>query len=266
MTDTKKCYWRRLARSQVYYVGAGICGIYLVSQYPIIEYFGLQLEAKPVEHLLSDWSDLHEKAFSFAVTHWIISTWEDYCCGDLVNLDIHKQVPGAEVAVIVDEETKEEHFPVLGMYIWHHISTALVYFGIICSGGRLSVLGCFGLVYEVPPAILNIREFAVVFKEEYDCFERLANHMARLWAIIMWATLLCRGFPSVVYFYSLVFWRPQLAQLSRDTWISYHSLGVGFTMSNWNWYLMLRVWRSQDMSNIRLMIGEENKSKKIQSV
>ena len=35
------------------------------------------------------------------------------------------------------------------MYIYHHVITALVYFGIIWSGGRLSVLGCFGLIYEV---------------------------------------------------------------------------------------------------------------------
>ena len=35
------------------------------------------------------------------------------------------------------------------MYIYHHISTALVYISIIWSGGRLSVLGCFGLLYEV---------------------------------------------------------------------------------------------------------------------
>ena len=32
----------------------------------------------------------------------------------------------------------------------------------------------------------------------------------------LWATLFCRGFPSVVYFYSLVFWRPQLAQVMKQ--------------------------------------------------
>ena len=38
----------------------------------------LQQEAKPVEHLLNDWSNLHVVAFSFAFTHWIASIREDY--------------------------------------------------------------------------------------------------------------------------------------------------------------------------------------------
>ena len=39
----KKCYWRRLVRSQVYYMGATVFGIYLVSQYPLVEYFWLEM-------------------------------------------------------------------------------------------------------------------------------------------------------------------------------------------------------------------------------
>ena len=37
----------------------------------------------------------------------------------------------------------------LGLYLGHHTVTALTYLGIIVYNGRLSALGCFGLIYEV---------------------------------------------------------------------------------------------------------------------
>ena len=36
------------------------------------------------------------------------------------------------------------------------------------------------------------------------------------WMLRLSATFVFRGFPSVVYFYSLVFWRPQLAQVIKQ--------------------------------------------------
>ena len=105
-TDTKKCYWRRLVRSQVYYVGAGICGIYLVSQYPIIEYFGLQLVCWSVAFSLS--CLLHKYALATgskacrASLKWLErSPWESIliCCYSLDNQHLGRLLVRESLAI-----------------------------------------------------------------------------------------------------------------------------------------------------------------------
>jgi hypothetical protein len=128
MPKTKKDYFCRLCRSEIYYTLASVAGTVLLAK------------VRSVNDLLFLWSHEHQLYFSIGAASWTLSCWEDYkgrqYLSDAAQLD-NVQEWGREW----NEEAWKDAMKLA--FACHHILTLFAY-GFILYSGTLSSLGAIG--------------------------------------------------------------------------------------------------------------------------
>ncbi len=117
LPDTYRTYWRRLVRSQVYYIYAGVVGVILIT-----------VEYRSVDELLFKYHRFIEVNLCVALSHWILAVVEDAGSISLLSADIRHPLFVLAIALI---------------YMVHHAVTIFA-FVFILSTHKLSSLGVFG--------------------------------------------------------------------------------------------------------------------------
>ena len=116
-----------------------------------------------------------------------------------------------------------------------------------------------GLAFEAPVAVLNVREFLVVFDlEAGGAFARIARSaraeqaFAALWDVVLALTVVCRFGPTAIYVWALLWWRDEVAAAAPEgsTFFLYHAFGLAFSAVNVAWWGLLHLWRRQDITRI----------------
>ncbi|CAJ1328636.1 unnamed protein product [Effrenium voratum] len=200
-------YRRRLCRSQIY------CGLAVAGGLRLL--LGCRWSAAD---LLYSFSAEHQVLFSMAVAHWLVSVWEDsmnwtFLRGGLSARDTQN---GADPSRFLWQA-----------YLVHHL-VAAVAFGAalrlqVCTG-----LAAFGLVFEMPVLYMNLREFIVYADTPVEWFRDL-RRVELFWGTLLLWFRLARGVPTLVYFYSLIFWYEDIGKLStKEAWM-YHGMAIFFT-------------------------------------
>lgn len=251
-------------RSQVYYIGATLMGIYLLcSKYKFFAYFTLQRTQKPVHGLLFGWDPLFDTAFAAAAGHWAITIFEDYQSQQFlaVNLDKAESLDGRKVFNF------NVNRAMFYAYLVHHVMTFAAYTWSLQTH-EFSALCCMGLAFEAPVVFLNIREFIIVFDSDTDAIRQLPRAvLPRTWSCVFFATFCCRYNSVLIYVWSIFFWRAEVGELPARSWIMYHTLGLFFSVLNLYWTGLLSLWVSQDSKKLgraqQARIGAEVIPKKI---
>jgi hypothetical protein len=276
LSQVKKDYFCRLCRGQVYYVWATCCGTFLMAQ------------VRSVEDLLYLYTDDHQFIYCIAAgeisyvlpraadcmkiniaASWALAFWEDW-----------KGRRYLSVRIDQDDRFRVAFDPnnaMLIAYAIHHTLTLFAY-GFIISTGQLSSLGalgelaCFlrlgahthllcnwwyaGLLFEGPVIFANMREFVIIFDEDFDLLAQLEeNRIKSNWCNTFCMLLLCRLPSGLLYLWALVFWRPQVGTLPYMSWVVYHALGLSFGCINMYWFGLLCFWCNQDMHRLDVRAG-----------
>ena len=211
---TKQTNLKRLLRSQIYCLFAGFVGIYLL----IVHYQSWPLD------LLFKWTTKHDIVFQIAAAHWVCSLVEDILTGeDIVK---HRRFEEKEFNTIFA-------FYFYGL-VAHHVITFTAYMWCVQTK-LLSGLCVFGLLFEVPVLVLNVRDLLAYFEVEFiliwkDYMDKTAYNKLLCFQYTLWHT--CRTLPCLLYPLSLVIWRKQLATVPLASRIAYHVLGCLFGYVN----------------------------------
>jgi len=251
LNGTKRAYWRRLVRSQFYYAFAAIAGWFLLlTKYDLIAYFTLDRDARPVEGMLETWNASFEIPFAVAVAHWCLSFVEDYACRDLLSADIQnaKMPNGSKVKLEFDADKA-----LFSAYCVHHIVTAGAYLWCL-ETHSLSALCVLGLVFEMPVIFMNLREFVVTFDKDMGGIIKNkidTKFLPTTWNFILFTVLGCRYNATLIYIWSLIFWRDEVAELGPSSWFAYHILAIFFSVLNMYLTGLLFVWANQDMRKVK---------------
>ena len=251
LNSTKRVYWRRLVRSQFYYTFAAISGwILLFARYDLISYFTLNRDARPVEGMLEIWHSSFDIPFAVAVAHWCVSFVEDFACRDLLSADIKnaKMPNGSQVKLEFDADKA-----LFVAYCIHHVATAGAYLWSL-ETHSLSALCVLGLVFETPVIFLNVREFVVIFDKDMGGIIKNkieTKFLPTTWNIILFTVLGCRFNATVIYVWSLLFWRDEVAELGASSWFVYHILAIFFSVLNMYLTGLLFIWANQDMRKVK---------------
>jgi hypothetical protein len=146
---------RRLIRSQVYCVSATILGTYLLAT---------QYYSWPVS-LLSYWGISNDLIFQMAVGHWLFSIVEDEMCGQAVI---------AQFTFLPGENRDNYYCAYMTGLIMHHCLTIFAYLWSL-NTHYLAGLCVFGLMFEAPVILVNIRDLFAVYKVELNYIVILLN-------------------------------------------------------------------------------------------
>lgn len=210
--------FRRLLRSQIYCIVATTFGLYLL----VTEYYSWP------SSLLTHWSPFCVPAFEMALAHWLFSFYEDYKSNDEVIAHM-TMMPG---------ENRERVFKnYYGGLIYHHFFTALAYTWSLWTH-NLAGLCVFGLLFEAPVIIINVRELIAAFDKEIQFpFQKCSRFAFKLYGNILFGLFhLCRTLFCFLYPLSLVIWRRQLYALPWGSHLMYHLLGLLFCGVNFILY------------------------------
>lgn len=202
--------FKRLLRSQIYCMVATSIGAYLL----ITEYHSWP------SSLLTHWTPLCVPAFEMALGHWMFSLYEDYMSNDEVSAHI-TPMPG---------ETKLRLFTnYYAGLAYHHLFTILAYAWSLWTH-NLAGLCVFGLLFEAPVVVLNVREIIVAFDKEVQFpFHKCSKWMFQLYGNLLFGLFhLCRTLFCALYPLSLVIWRNQLFSLPWGSHLMYHLFGLLF--------------------------------------
>ena len=112
-------------------------------------------------------------------------------------------------------------------------------------------------MFEAPVIFVNMREFAVLYADDFDLAPILSPVRSNFWRFIWFWTFvlyfLCRLPPGLLYLWAVCFWRQQLALLPSSSYAVFHVLGIGFGFINWGWLLLLFSWCVDDMTHLKNM-------------
>jgi len=229
-------YRRRLARSQFYCTLAAVGGIWLLSR----------CRWHP-QDLLFDFSVEHEVLFTMAVGHWLVAIWEDLQSASFLKSGLTAQ----DLQGVADPNEV-----LLRSYLVHHILAAGGYAAVLllraCTG-----LAAFGLVFEIPVLLMNHREFAICAEEPPSWFKDI-RQVDLFWTVLNVVFAIARGGPSIVYFYSLVYWMDDLHTLSREAQLVYHGMALFFTTLNYSLYsVFFTAWCRRDRQQVAAFLNRE---------
>ena len=205
---------RRLLRSQLYCITAVSCGFYLITNY----YHSWPLD------LLFKWNNLIEYIFCMAIGHWMVSIIEDETAGPEVI---------SHLILRPNEDINIEYTSMMTGLLYHHVFTLFAYIWCLYTH-TLSGLCVFGLLFEAPVLLINIREIYACFDYELQLpYKPISSSIYRIYcfSIIisfhLFRTLLCLLWP-----FSILKWRLQLATLPIYSQVVYHILGLLFGCVN----------------------------------
>ena len=211
---TKMYNMRRLFRSQIYCVFATVSGLYLL----FTEYINWPMG------LLHHWSSLNVPLFELALTNWLFACVEDISCEEEVSAHI-SLLPG-------------ESRPSLGNsfctgLLSHHGITIFAYAWSL-NTHYLGGLCVFGLCFEAPVLIMNIRDIMAAFEKEMEYpFRSVTVRVLKTYSYtIQFLFHTCRTIFSLLWPLSLIIWRKELATVPLMSRIVYHCLGALFCYVN----------------------------------
>lgn len=261
-----KTYWRRMVRSEIYYMYAGFSGIVIIlSTY------------SSVEELLTKYNPLIAVHMCLATAHWLLTAVEDVNCWTYLAVDIRDVMFVRSLAVV---------------YFIHHTVTIFAYAYVLVSED-LSSLGIFGLIFEVPVAMQTWREFVVSFASYYETPSKDKNEIEAVgsdptmtienersgvenprrrlstavegstlpsrsdwfrgdtrrayWFVLFAAILLCRVTPCLLFAYSVVMWRDTINILPLSSRIVYYILGTIFSVANPAYGALMALYCRKDL-------------------
>ena len=117
-----------------------------------------------------------------------------------------------------------------------------------------SPLCVLGLVFETPVIFLNIREFVVIFDKDMGGIIKNkieTKFLPTTWNIILFTVLGCRYNATLIYVWSLLFWRDEVAELGASSWFVYHALAIFFSVLNMYMNGLLFIRANQDMRKVK---------------
>lgn len=245
---------KRLLRSQVYCLLATSSGLYVF----FTEYHSFPLD------LLHHWGPYHCYLFEAACGHWVFSLIEDYLVGEEVIAHI----------IPLPDEREELYGWMLNGLLAHHVVTVFAYAWCLATH-KLSGLCVFGLMFEAPILLLNLRDLWACFEKEflYPLRGRDRRQVSMLTGSMYFLWHLFRSLPCCLYPVSVLIWRPQLNTLSVACRGVYHFLGLLFCYVNIELILgiiprtVLDDWmraglftKEGHLHNVRVMAGEIDES------
>ena len=204
---------RRLLRSEVYCLFATTAGIYV---------FYNEYEKFPMD-LLHHWGPYHCYIFEVACAHWIFSIGEDFLVGEEI---INHIIP------LPDERPDLYGWMLNGLMV-HHVITIFAYSWCLATH-KLSGLCIFGLMFEAPILLLNVRDLWACFEKEFlHPFKSMTQREVSIFIgvqYLLWHIF--RTLPCLLYPLSLLIWRPQLNTVPLYSRLVYHILGLLFCFVN----------------------------------
>mmetsp|Transcript_97694 Transcript_97694/g.203876 ORF Transcript_97694/g.203876 Transcript_97694/m.203876 type:complete len:997 (+) Transcript_97694:85-3075(+) len=232
-------YLHRLCRSQVYCGISTVASVYLLSQcgWNAID-------------LLHKFSRDHQIFFTMAVAHWMLSIWEDMNCINFLNAGMDQDAIRVDANLFLAQA-----------YLVHHVVAGCGFLAITLSQGCTGI-GAFGLLYEFPVLIMNHREFSVL-QNPRPRWMMNKGSLLEYWQRYKWMFIIGRGVPSIVYIYSLLWWRDDLFSVSFGEGLLYHFMAIFFTLLNYQLINVLNGWYSSDIRRVERQDIEQHQSKAI---
>lgn len=175
----------------------------------------LVLEYHSPEMLFEHFTWRHQVAFTSSVGHWVVAFAEE--SGDCTLLG--------------------------RLYLLHHAIAATLF--AFCLGtGHLSMVGVCGLLFELPVALLNIRQ-GLYIRQLLSAVS--ISYLRGLWASTLIAAIVARGGPLVLYCVSRNVW-PLLWTSMPEAEIRCWEVGVNvFAAFSCGWFAQLLVYRFEDL-------------------
>jgi hypothetical protein len=285
LSKVKKDYFCRLTRGQVYYVWATCCGAYLMAQVRSVhDLLYLYTDDHQVIYCiaaanwtLAFWEDWKGRQYlsvrvdeddrfqskklrfdpnsAMLIGYAVHHTLTLFAYGFIIYTG-KISLLGAFGAFIYPPPPPPSVKPLYSSFLRtssHIISTSYLF----ASHAIHPNIPCVtGLLFEGPVIFANMREFVIIFDEDFDLLTHIQEAMVRInWCITFCMLLLCR-FPSgLLYLWALVFWREQVGTLPMANWMVYHTLGVLFGCINMYWLGLLCLWCNQDMHRMDVRTG-----------
>ena len=215
-SDMKKLYnMRRLFRSQVYCLFASSTGLYMLyaeygSNWPMC--------------LLHHWPPTNVFLFELAVANWLFAFYEDAICGDEVT---------AHMTLLPDEERSMLSTNFRCGLMMHHSVTIFAYAWSL-NTHYLGGLCVFGLCFETPVFIMNIRDICAAFDQELGSpYRSVKITTMKLYSYMLQILFhSCRTSFCLLWPLSIIIWRKELATVPLMSRIVYHCLGALFCYVN----------------------------------
>lgn len=200
--------FRRLVRSTLFCLFASSYGLFLLFS-PTTWPEGVLLRFTPTYRLI----------FSAVCTHWALSIVEDHMVGNEIYTTSSSQQNNSLFAFFY------------GGLLSHHIFAIFAYGWCLCTE-KLSGMCMFGLLFEIPVILLNVRDIYII----YFCpHESLWNQreVHRFWIILHILWHITRTLACLLYISSLFIWINDIKSLlGHRSFIVYNVLGCGFTYIN----------------------------------
>ena len=228
---------RRLIRSVVYCSVASGLGVYLLSRY-----------YRSIPHdFLFLWNEEIDTAFVFAISHWIVSVFEDTAAYEHLNRVFLK--------------TAEDKTAIRSMYsnlLAHHVVTLFAYSWSL-SSAQLSGLCVLGLCFEAPVVFMSLREIIIVYDDIFGLIPSIRFAQLRLFWIALYVTWHAgRSLPCLLYPISLLIWRAHLNQLPPASFYVYHLLGLVFCFTNLTLlFRYIAKYLQEDMQRVGLALRRD---------
>lgn len=250
---------RRHFRSELYCLFAFPMGVYLLCRY----------YRNWPHDLLYHWNLEISISFEIAASYWMFSFYEDIACNEETIAHM-KLVPGENLLVQRDSY-------MFGLY-GHHTVTLIAYFWALVTQ-RLSGLCVFGLLFEGPVLLMNIRDVMAAFEKElgnpYQYLQQ--RHVVQYNVALLVVFLLCRTMSCLTWPVSLILWLRAIGKLSTASQVILHYLGASFTYVNflllykyvYRYYLddLTRVGALSELEYWRLMkVGERKIAAAVASI
>ena len=231
---------RRYVRAQIYYCLAGPLGIMLITR------------CHSFESLLHMHTDLHDRAFALAASHWVVSLIEDWSTPHSFSIRLRKP-----------PKNGRDPPSLYRLYLVHHL-VAIVAFVVCLSTRSLPALGACGLLFELPVLFVNVRDLVRDFEPELQWFGALGG-----WALIdfCWsagflAMLVGRLGPVALYLYGLWHWSDPggVGSVAVPCRVAYVLLGGFFSGLSVLWIAFMQYVAGMD--NMDLEASEAQKRRR----
>lgn len=182
--------------------------------------------------------------FSAALCHWSVTLYEDW---------VHwAELPVEGLTWLVGSDRELAWWLGCG-YTIHHLASVFTYgYLLFTPGHQLGALGCFGLGFEVPLVLLNLRE--VVLQISQRPLSWSVSQLYCFYAFVAALIIVFRAIPIVMYIHSVLFWMDELmAELNSCDWYVYHTSGILFLVLSVYWVLLVLMCAVHDIQSIQCL-------------
>ena len=200
---------RRLVRNVFYCLFSSLLGVVL----------WLVIYRNYPSDTLRLWSVELDIVFHFCGAHWIFSVIEDSYCSSVLPLTLN-----------LHESQKKYAIVYIVSIICHHLLSLFVYLWCIHTN-LMSIVGVFGLCFEIPVVLISIRELCIVIDMPiYDLLS--VSHVQVFWKVLFCLWHCFRDGLCFLYLISLIFWFNYVSLLPYSTFVVYNTIACLFIIGN----------------------------------